>query len=323
MQISLTFSPAEDNHVDVSRVVDAVYGVKSSPNVVSAQTGINMPVLGAQTQAAVQLAAASSTVNQSSDAAAPAQVAEFPNPTTVPTQAASATPATATPAGVELDKNGIPWDVRIHSGGVDENGQHKKTAAGVWAKRKGVDDLTVSNVTKELQNLMAAQVGHAAPPAGLPAGGVLGNPVNVPHQEAVPLPNDPNAFIAQPIAGSATAPVGSTVIQTSAPAPTLAPNIAPMPMGEAPTLAPQVAPMPVPAPQPAAAPTTFNDLAVWLAPNLEESGGKLKREHVAHFCKQCNIVNAQGEGEFALVANRPDAVAWLYQAFTAQIAATV
>lgn len=322
MQISLTFSPAEDNHVDVSRVVDAVYGVKSSPNGASVQTASNTPALDAQTLDAAQIMAANTTVNQSSAAAAPAQVAEFPNPTTAPTQAVSASPATPGPAGVELDKDGVPWDARIHSGGTDkETGGHKKNADGRWSKRKGRDEIQAAAITKELQNLMAAQIGNAAPPAGLPAGGVLGNPVNVPHQEAVPLPNDPNAFVAQPITTAQPAPVSAPVTQGAAP--TLAPNIAPMPMNDAPTLAPNVAPMPVPAPQPAAAPTTYNDLAVWLAPNLEEAGGKLKREHVAHFCKQCNIVNAQGEGEFALVANRPDAVAWLYQAFTAQIAATV
>lgn len=308
MQISLTFSPAEDNHVDVSRVVDAVYGVKSSPKLTAA---VDAPHI-AQPTAVVE-------PSQPSQVSNPAQVAEFPNPTTAPTQVASDSPATPGPAGVELDKDGVPWDARIHSGGTDkETGAHKKNADGRWSKRKGRDEIQAAAITKELQNLMAAQIGNAAPPAGLPAGGVLGNPVNVPHQEAVPLPNDPNAFVAQPINSIAQA---APVVTTAAP--TLAPNIAPMPMNDAPTLAPNVAPMPVPAPQPAAAPTTYNDLAVWLAPNLEEAGGKLKREHVAHFCKQCNIVNAQGEGEFALVANRPDAVAWLYQAFTAQIAATV
>lgn len=312
MQISLSFNPAEDKREHVASVVDAVYGVKSSPKPQDAATANNTPAFVAPTSPDASPAAASTTASPLPGVAT--GVAEFPNPSIAPTAGASVTPATPGPAGVKLDKNGIPWDVRIHSGGVDENGNHKKTAAGVWAKRKGVSDLDVSTITKELQNLMAAQVGHAAPPAGLPAGGVLGNPVNVPHQEAVPLQNDPNAFVAQPIA-----PPGGVVVAPNA----LAPNIAPMPMNDAPTLAPNVAPMPVPAPQPAAAPTTYNDLAVWLAPNLEEAGGKLKREHVAYFCKQCNIVNAQGEGEFALVANRPDAVAWLYQAFTAQIAATV
>jgi len=300
MQISLTFSPAEDNHVDVSRVVDAVYGVKSSPNGASAPMASNTPASGAPTPDAAPNAAANTTVNQSSGAAP--TVAEFPNPTIAPTAAASATPATNGPAGVEVDKNGIPWDARIHSGGVDDQGKHKKTAAGVWAKRKGVSDLDVANITKELQNLMANQVGHAAPPAGLPAGGVanLGNPVNVPHQEAVPLPGDPNAFVAQPIV---MAPM---------------PGAAPMP-----TLAPTVAPMPLPTPAPAAPPTDFNSLAVWLAPNLEDAGGKLKREHVEYFCRQCGIVDANGVGDFSLAVHRPDAIAWLHQSFVAQIAAAV
>jgi hypothetical protein len=310
MQISLSFNPVEDKHEHVNAVVDAVYGVKTSPK----QSSPAAAPVTAQPTAVVE-------PSQPSPASNPAQVADFPNPSIAPTAAASVTPATSTPAGVDLDKNGIPWDARIHSGGRDEQGNPKKNADGSWAKRKGVTPLDHATITKELQNLMAAQIGHAAPPAGLPAGGVLGNPVNVPHQEAVPLPTDPNAYvIAGAPSGQVVAPMPAPVVDT-APAPSIAPM--PMAMGEAPTLAPQVAPMPVPAPQPAAAPTTYNDLAVWLAPNLEEAGGKLKREHVAHFCKLCNIVNAQGEGEFALVANRPDAVAWLHQSFVAQIAATV
>lgn len=310
MQISLSFNPAEDKREHVASVVDAVYGVNSSPKQSSAQTVQTTVVSVAQTQPNASQPAADMTGDPSLGAAP--GVANFPNPMTVHTAAALPTPVTSGPAGVELDKNGIPWDVRIHSGGLDESGNHKKTAAGVWAKRKGVSDLDVTNITKELQNLMAAQIGNGQPPAGLPVGGVLGNPVNVPHHEAIPLPNDPNAFVAQPIAQP-----GAVVAAPAA----LAPNIAPMPMGDAPTLAPQVAPMPTPMPAPAAPPTDFASLAVWLAPNLEELGGKLKREHVEHFCRQCNIVNAQGVGDFSLVAQRPDAVAWLYQAFTAQIAA--
>lgn len=296
MQISLSFNPAEDKHEHVTTVVDAVYGVKSSPK--------------SNTAVAPVTATATAVVAEShpSPASNLAPVAEFPNPSIAPTAAASVTPVTSSPAGVDLDKNGIPWDVRIHSGGVNDDGSHKKNKDGSWAKKKGVDDLTFSNITKELQNLMAAQIGHAAPPAGLPAGGVLGNPTNVPHQEAVPLPTDPNAYvIAQ--SGNAIAPMPAPVVDT-------APQIAPMPVG-----APQIAPMPTPMPQAPAEPQTYQDLAVWLAPNLEGSGGKLKNEHVAYFCKQCGITNANGEGDFSLVAKRQDAVKWLFDAFTAQLAA--
>jgi hypothetical protein len=309
MQISLSFNPVEDKHEHVNAVVDAVYGVKTSPKSLSAVAPVT-----AQPTAVVE-------ASQPSPVNSPAPVAEFPNPSTAPTAVASVTPVTSSPAGVELDTDGIPWDARIHSGGVDkETGAHSKNKDGRWSKRKGRDEIQAGLITKELQNLMAAQIGHAAPPAGLPAGGVLGNPVNVPHQEAVALPTDPNAFVAVPIGGApsgqAIAPMPAPVME---PAPvTLQPQIAPMPLADA----PQVAPMPVPIPAPAAAPTTYQDLAVWLSPNLQDSGGKLSTAHVEHFCRQCNIVNAQGVGEFALVANRPDAVAWLYQAFTAQIAAS-
>lgn len=298
MQISLSFNPVEDKHEHVNAVVDAVYGVKTSPKSVSV-ADVQVTVNGTVAEGVLL----PSTVNS------PAPVAEFPNPSIAPTAVVLDTPAVNGPAGVELDKNGIPWDARIHSGGRDEQGNPKKNADGSWAKKKGVDDLTKANITKELQNLMAAQIGHAAPPAGLPAGGVLGNPVNEPHQVAVALPTDPNAFVALPIGG---APSGQAI------APMPAPVMEPAPV----TLQPQIAPMPLPIPAPAAAPTTYQDLAVWLAPNLQDSGGKLSTAHVEHFCRQCNIVNAQGVGEFALVANRPDAVAWLYQAFTAQIAAS-
>ena len=308
MQISLSFNPVEDKHEHVNAVVDAVYGVKTSPK----------PVSVADVQVTVNGTVAEGVLLPS-PATSPAPVAEFPNPSIAPTVVASVTPVVNGPAGVELDTDGIPWDARIHSGGVDkETGAHPKNKDGRWSKRKGRDEIQAVLIVKELQNLMAAQIGHAAPPAGLPAGGVLGNPVNVPHQEAVPLPTDPNAFVAVPIGGApsgqAIAPMPAPVME---PAPvTLQPQIAPMPD------APQVAPMPLPIPAPAAAPTTYQDLAVWLAPNLQDSGGKLSTAHVEHFCRQCNIVNAQGVGEFALVANRPDAVAWLYQAFTAQIAAS-
>lgn len=334
MEISLSFNPSKDAHAHVSNVVDAVFGVQQSPNAQSGaqsvQTALNTPVSAAPTSPPVSPTVVSTTAPLSSPAAA--GVAEFPNPTTAPTQVVSATHATASPAGVELDKNGIPWDVRIHSGGVEADGAHKKNKDGSWAKRKGVSDLDVSTITKELQNLMAAQIGTGNPPAGLPVGGVVGHPSNVPHQEAVPLPNDPNNFVISP---GTTAPLGQPAPQQPAPvvtapvgqptpqsgAPVAAFPDAPQQLSGAPVLAPNVAPMPVPMPAAPAAPTDFNSLAVWLAPNLEESGGKLSRAHVEHFCRQCNIVNAQGEGDFSLVANRPDAVVWLHQAFVAQIAA--
>lgn len=319
MQISLTFNPAEDKREHVSNVVDAVYGVKTNPNAPTVQTAATSPASAAPTSDAASQTAAPTTANQSANAA-PVAIAEFPNATTAPTQPAPQA-ATHSPAGVELDKNGIPWDARIHSGGLADDGTHKKNKDGSWSKKKGVSDLDVSNITKELQNLMAATIGNGTPPAGLPTGGVLGNPINTPHQEAVPLPGQPDNFVISTAAPSAqqapqmpapgaTAPVGQ-------PTPVLGAQVADFPVAPQ---QPSAAMMPVPMPM-ATVPTDFASLAQWMAPNMQEAGGKLSQAHVEHFCRQCNIVNGQGVGDFSLVINRPDAIAWLHQAFVAQIAA--
>lgn len=62
--------------------------------------------------------------------------------------------APATGGAVELDKDGVPWDERIHSG------SKSKTEKGVWKKRKGVDDAFYRNTTAMLQQ---QQRGNAAP----------------------------------------------------------------------------------------------------------------------------------------------------------------
>lgn len=309
MQISLTFDPAKDLQAAVQAAVAAAYGTSGN----------------AQPQAAAAQATAQPTVaadaSHPSQATSPAPVADAPNaapiPGTAPTPPAQSAAATNAPAGVELDKDGVPWDARIHSS------SKKTNVDGRWAKRKGGDADEHARVTKELQSLMAA-----APATSLPAGGVLGNPTNHPHQVAVPVPGQPDHFVVQPMPGAqvtaspapqqpapvATAPVGVTEQPLAvAPAPTqpaLAPQggaIAPMP-----TLAPMPTPQPI-------APHDYVTLAQWVAQNLEEAGGKLKPEHVEWFCRQCQIVDGAGVGQFALVANRPDAVAWLYQSFVAQI----
>lgn len=62
-------------------------------------------------------------------------------------------PTNATPPAT--DKNGLPWDERIHAGTKALNGD------GTWKKRRGVDDATVAAVTAELTG--AAPVPTPAP----------------------------------------------------------------------------------------------------------------------------------------------------------------
>lgn len=54
--------------------------------------------------------------------------------------------------GVELDKEGLPWDARIHS----SNG--KKTSKGVWQRKRNLNELTYTTVKNELLGLEAAPV---------------------------------------------------------------------------------------------------------------------------------------------------------------------
>lgn len=67
------------------------------------------------------------------------------------------------------DKNGLPWDERIHAGTKALNGD------GTWKKRRGVDDATVAAVTAEL-------TGAAPQPEPTPA------PTPAPTPEPTPAP---------------------------------------------------------------------------------------------------------------------------------------
>lgn len=51
--------------------------------------------------------------------------------------------------GANLDKSGLPWDGRIHTSGKALN------ADGSWRKKRGVSDVLVFEVEKELRSLMA------------------------------------------------------------------------------------------------------------------------------------------------------------------------
>ncbi len=78
----------------------------------------------------------------------------------------------ATPPAI--DKNGLPWDERIHAGTKALN------ADGTWKKRRGVDDATVASVTAELS-------GTTSTPAPTPAPQVE-TPAPTPQPEPTPAP---------------------------------------------------------------------------------------------------------------------------------------
>lgn len=75
-----------------------------------------------------------------------------------------------------IDKNGLPWDERIHAGTKALNGD------GTWKKRRGVDDATVAAVTAELTS--------AAPqPEPTPAPQPEPTPAPTPEPTPAPVPS--------------------------------------------------------------------------------------------------------------------------------------
>lgn len=111
--------------------------------------------------------------------------------------------ASPNPGGVEIDKNGLPWDGRIHAG------TKGKIADGSWRKKVGVTPELTAQVEAELRAALGAP---PAPEAASPA----------------PIPPAPVAAPAPP------APVAAVPVPPAAPpAPAPTPPVAPTASGEA------------------------------------------------------------------------------------------
>lgn len=112
------------------------------------------------------------TSEQGVDSPAPDLAAAFGGSNSGPNVAPLMPPAGAPPAPpngaptagastqVETDKEGLPWDSRIHSS------NKKKAATGIWMARRGVDPMTSDQIKAQLKAAMS--VGNAQPPAGAP-----------------------------------------------------------------------------------------------------------------------------------------------------------
>lgn len=73
-------------------------------------------------------------------------------------------PAAPSPApSVELDVSGLPWDARIHTG------TKAKNSDGSWRAKRGVPADTITAVTAELRQVLAAPAAPVVPLAAAPA----------------------------------------------------------------------------------------------------------------------------------------------------------
>lgn len=135
---------------------------------------------------------------------------------------------------MDFDKEGLPWDERIHSS------NHKLTAQGVWQRRRGVSDEVYNSVKAELLGKWEA---------------------------AEPVTED------APIPAPISEPVQAPVVAPAPVAPALVQAFVPVQQPQAPVTAPApvVAPAPVAAPAPSTFETFSSKLQYALANKLIEA----------------------------------------------------
>ena len=92
---------------------------------------------------------------------------------------------------IDFDKEGLPWDERIHSS------NHKLTSNGVWTRRRGISDEVYESVKAELLGKSPIVESEPAPEAP------VANPVFVPVQQEVAPVVAPAPVAPAPVAPSA------------------------------------------------------------------------------------------------------------------------
>lgn len=122
---------------------------------------------------------------------------------------------------MDFDKEGLPWDERIHSS------NHKLTGQGVWQRRRGITDEVYNAVKAEL----LAKWGSA-------------EPITEETPVVAPAPAQAPVFAPAPVAAPAPIPA-PTFESGQVLAPVSSPVIAPAPVQPVAPVAPVVAPAPV------------------------------------------------------------------------------
>jgi hypothetical protein len=121
-------------------------------------------------------------------------------------------PAASAPSGVQVDKRGIPWDIRIHAKAATGGGT--LNADGTWRAKRGLNDgALVAQIERELLAVMAAPgpTVSAAPLSPALASQVVGNVPPPPLATAAPGPAVPSAVTGVPVPPAPPAAGGAPV----------------------------------------------------------------------------------------------------------------
>lgn len=128
----------------------------------------------------------------------PSVVPAIPAASTTDAPVAPTAPAAASP--VELDKNGLPWDARIHAS------TKAKNADNSWRTRRNLDKATLDSVTAELKAGASVAPAVPTPPAMVIPPPPVVAPAAAPVNAAPVIPAPPVILPAPPAPGVA-APV--------------------------------------------------------------------------------------------------------------------
>lgn len=124
---------------------------------VSIGKGINVLQSLSQSAPVAQTVAATTVVEKTPPPPPPPAAAAPTEETTTPPTVVGSTVGKGGWDLNALDKNGVPWDARIHSG------NQKRTDKGYWQKRKGVDQIRFDTVIAELKGEVVDKDANGVP----------------------------------------------------------------------------------------------------------------------------------------------------------------
>lgn len=258
-----------------------------------AQRDTPLPPGDAPLPAAADLFATAPAAPQ--DGEASATIVPSPPAVPAPPTVAPPAPAVQTPRAEngDLDKSGLPWDARIHSGSREKNKD------GTWRQRRNLADGMYEQVEAELRAVMALPV-----PATVPAPPVSAAPL------PPPAPVAPTAE-ATALFSNTTADAPATVSPATAPAgpttpPVPAPPASDIPLPPTASASTHAVPVPAPgstgatipamtatAPANAGEAPTFSKVMAKVASNVTSGKLTMQQVHAAleHVGLQPNQIN--------------------------------
>ena len=134
-------------------------------------------------------------------------------------------PDSKEPDVLTLDKEGLPWDERIHSS------NHQMTSKGVWQRRRGVSDVEYNRIKAELQIPVAAEQPVIPEAAPAPVAPVTSVESIIPYASAPVAPAAPVESIVPQAPAAPAAPVAPAydfVNNATAPVEPVIPQAAPV-----------------------------------------------------------------------------------------------